>query len=388
MLGPSGSGKTTCLRLISGFDQPTAGHVRIFGEAVERRAAQPPQRQHRLPGLCALPAPQRPRQRRLRADGQGRGEGRAPRARPRRCWRWSSSRASATASPASSPAASASAWRWPARWSTSRACSCSTSRSARSTSSCARRCRTSSRRCRPGSASPSSSSPTTRARRCRWPTRSPSSTRAGSPRSARPQEIYERPRTRFVADFVGSSNVLPPEVAARFGGGHAWASLRPEALRLTAPGGARRAARVTTTRYLGAGTRVARRHRRPRAHRHRARRRAGARARRPRRPRLGARGAAPDGGGLMAAADGAPRRARRAPLRPLLAPPAACCWRCSSRRRSSGSASSTSARSLALLAQSFFSIDEFSGLIDRELHAQDLRRAASARRTSTSSCAP
>ena len=25
-----------------------------------------------------------------------------------------------------------------------------------------------------------------------------------------PQEIYERPRTRFVADFVGSSNVLPP----------------------------------------------------------------------------------------------------------------------------------------------------------------------------------
>ena len=32
-----------------------------------------------------------------------------------------------------------------------------------------------------------------------------------------PQEIYERPRTRFVADFVGSSNVLPPALAARFG---------------------------------------------------------------------------------------------------------------------------------------------------------------------------
>ena len=92
MLGPSGSGKTTCLRLISGFDQPTAGHIRIFGEAVEARAAEPAQRQHRLPGLRALPAPQRPRQRRLRADGQGRGAGRAPRARPRRCWRWSSSR--------------------------------------------------------------------------------------------------------------------------------------------------------------------------------------------------------------------------------------------------------------------------------------------------------
>ena len=36
MLGPSGSGKTTCLRLISGFETPTAGHVRIFGEAAER----------------------------------------------------------------------------------------------------------------------------------------------------------------------------------------------------------------------------------------------------------------------------------------------------------------------------------------------------------------
>jgi putative spermidine/putrescine transport system ATP-binding protein len=31
MLGPSGSGKTTCLRLIAGFDRPTAGHVEIHG---------------------------------------------------------------------------------------------------------------------------------------------------------------------------------------------------------------------------------------------------------------------------------------------------------------------------------------------------------------------
>jgi putative spermidine/putrescine transport system ATP-binding protein len=35
MLGPSGSGKTTCLRLIAGFEQPTSGHIEIFGEAVE-----------------------------------------------------------------------------------------------------------------------------------------------------------------------------------------------------------------------------------------------------------------------------------------------------------------------------------------------------------------
>ena len=32
MLGPSGSGKTTCLRLIAGFEQPTHGSIKIFGE--------------------------------------------------------------------------------------------------------------------------------------------------------------------------------------------------------------------------------------------------------------------------------------------------------------------------------------------------------------------
>ena len=32
MLGPSGSGKTTCLRLIAGFEQPSAGQVVIHGQ--------------------------------------------------------------------------------------------------------------------------------------------------------------------------------------------------------------------------------------------------------------------------------------------------------------------------------------------------------------------
>ncbi|SFR36745.1 putative spermidine/putrescine transport system ATP-binding protein [Microbacterium azadirachtae] len=36
MLGPSGSGKTTVLRLIAGFEQPTAGTVELFGEDVTR----------------------------------------------------------------------------------------------------------------------------------------------------------------------------------------------------------------------------------------------------------------------------------------------------------------------------------------------------------------
>ena len=33
MLGPSGSGKTTCLRLIAGFEQLSGGAIRIFGKA-------------------------------------------------------------------------------------------------------------------------------------------------------------------------------------------------------------------------------------------------------------------------------------------------------------------------------------------------------------------
>jgi putative spermidine/putrescine transport system ATP-binding protein len=70
-----------------------------------------------------------------------------------------------------------------------------------------------------------------------------------------PQEIYARPRTRFVADFVGSSNVLPPALAARFGA-RGWASLRPEALRLAGPDAPLQGT-VRTARYLGAGTRVA-----------------------------------------------------------------------------------------------------------------------------------
>ena len=32
MLGPSGSGKTTCLRLIAGFEQPSTGSIHIFGK--------------------------------------------------------------------------------------------------------------------------------------------------------------------------------------------------------------------------------------------------------------------------------------------------------------------------------------------------------------------
>jgi putative spermidine/putrescine transport system ATP-binding protein len=68
-----------------------------------------------------------------------------------------------------------------------------------------------------------------------------------------PQELYARPRTRFVADFVGGSNVLPPELTERLGGPRTWASLRPEHVRL---GDGPLTGRVTGVRYLGASTRI------------------------------------------------------------------------------------------------------------------------------------
>jgi len=71
-----------------------------------------------------------------------------------------------------------------------------------------------------------------------------------------PEDVYGRPRTRFVADFVGSSNVLPPALTQRLGGPARWSSLRPEALRLIPIEGASLSGHVSALRYLGAGTRV------------------------------------------------------------------------------------------------------------------------------------
>jgi len=77
-----------------------------------------------------------------------------------------------------------------------------------------------------------------------------------------PQDIYQKPATRFVADFVGSSNVLPPDFVQRWSGQRRWGSLRPEAIRVSrAAGGAKGsdgvAARLVATNYLGATTRLA-----------------------------------------------------------------------------------------------------------------------------------
>ena len=61
-----------------------------------------------------------------------------------------------------------------------------------------------------------------------------------------PTEIYERPRTRFVADFIGEINILEEAGQAR--------ALRPEKIRLVPPADARVAGIVETANFLGGST--------------------------------------------------------------------------------------------------------------------------------------
>ena len=67
------------------------------------------------------------------------------------------------------------------------------------------------------------------------------------------QEVYYRPEVPFVADFVGSSNVLPPALTERLTGTRRFASLRPEAVRIGESG---LAAVVKSASFHGANTRV------------------------------------------------------------------------------------------------------------------------------------
>jgi ABC-type Fe3+/spermidine/putrescine transport system ATPase subunit len=61
-----------------------------------------------------------------------------------------------------------------------------------------------------------------------------------------PTEIYEHPRTRFVADFIGEINLLEDGAKPR--------ALRPEKIRLVPPGEARLAGVVETANFLGGAT--------------------------------------------------------------------------------------------------------------------------------------
>lgn len=68
-----------------------------------------------------------------------------------------------------------------------------------------------------------------------------------------PEDIYYRPEQPFVADFVGSSNVLTPDFVAKLTGTRAHGAVRPEAVHLAELG---LPALVKNVSFLGAATRV------------------------------------------------------------------------------------------------------------------------------------
>ncbi len=66
-----------------------------------------------------------------------------------------------------------------------------------------------------------------------------------------PAEIYDRPVNRFVAGFIGEANILPAAALGRSGGSVA---VRPERVSVVEPGAARHRGTVASIQYLGSDT--------------------------------------------------------------------------------------------------------------------------------------
>ena len=217
LLGPSGCGKTTALRLLAGLEDADAGQIVVGEQDVTTLPASKRDMGMVFQAYSLFPHLTRAGQRRLRAAAARRLRQPSAGPGPARCSSSSGSPRRPTATRTRCPAASSSGSRWPGRWRSSRGCCCSTSRCRPWTPRCACSCATRSGGSSSRSARPPCSSRTTRRRRSRSPTGSASCGPAGSSRSARPDEVYSRPTSEFVADFVGLTNRVDGEAAGRRG---------------------------------------------------------------------------------------------------------------------------------------------------------------------------
>jgi putative spermidine/putrescine transport system ATP-binding protein len=70
-----------------------------------------------------------------------------------------------------------------------------------------------------------------------------------------PQELYDKPQTKFVAQFLGAANVLTGEAAQQLTG-HEVAMLRPEKISIQTTGNGRATGKVVEVQYFGAYSRI------------------------------------------------------------------------------------------------------------------------------------
>ena len=208
-LGPSGSGKTTLLRLIAGFGTPTTGRILIGERDVTRVAALESQRRHGVPELCAVAAHDGARK--TSPSGSNAGNSPAPRSSGK------------VASALDLVGLGALADRRPAQLSGGQQQRVALARTLviEPEGAAARRAAVESRRqaarrhalgaahsCSASSASPRSTSPTTRKRRTPIADRIAVLDQGRIQQIGTPLDLYDRPANRFVATFLGTANLI------------------------------------------------------------------------------------------------------------------------------------------------------------------------------------